>query len=113
MVLGREDREKINEAIMMILDQPMNISMGELVPELDYDEGREYLDELLERVSMAINNTINTMNRTISVYIDVESTDVDDAIEKVKNYLPKPTGSILCWEIDVEQAWDFEEKGDH
>ena len=112
-MLGKEDRDKINEAIRLVLDQPINISMSELVPELDDEEGREYLDDLMERISVAMNNTINTMNRTISVYIDVESTDVDDAIEKVKNYLPKPTGSILCWEIDVEQAIDDEEKGDH
>lgn len=111
-MLGREDREKINDLLVNVFTDT-NLSLEELWPEIDNEETREYFEDQCSRVREAIKNTINTMGRTITVYIEVESTNVDDAIEKVKNYLPKPTGDILSWEIDVEEAWDYDEKGDH
>ena len=111
-MLGREDREKINDLLVNVFTDN-ELSLEELWPEMDSEETREYFKEQCSRVREAIRNTINTMNRTITVYIDVESTDVDDAIQKVKDYLPKPSGDIFCWEIDIESAVDFEEKGNH
>lgn len=115
-MLGKEDRDKINDLLANVFTDN-ELSLEELWPEMDNEETREYFEKKCSRIRGAINRAINAMDdeiRVIPVYIEVYSTDVDDAIEKVRTFLlESPHEVVESWRIGINEAIDYEEKGDH